>query len=126
MDNRLNAKMAAAASRDSAAMKTIAFLTMLFLPGAFVASICSTGMFNWQSGGRVVSKLFWVYWAFTIPLTIAVGVGWRIWWTWEKKNFDADIKAEIEATEADGEVTDEVFEEKSRKGARDSKSMTWI
>ncbi|ORY19019.1 hypothetical protein BCR34DRAFT_582580 [Clohesyomyces aquaticus] len=81
--NRLNAKIAAASSRDSAAMKTLAFLTTLFLPGTFVATVFSTGMFNWRrsddgTGDRkVVSELFWVYWALAVPLTIVVGVGWR-------------------------------------------------
>lgn len=96
--------MAAAASRDSAAMKTLAFLTTLFLPGTFVASVFSTGMFEWKTdssntekSSKVVSDLFWVYWAFAVPLTILVGVSWRVWWSWEKKNFDADVKAEVQA-----------------------------
>jgi hypothetical protein len=37
IDNRLNAKMTASSSRDSTAMKTLAFITTLFLPGTFVA-----------------------------------------------------------------------------------------
>lgn len=37
MDNRLTAKMAAVSSRDGSAMKTLAFMTTLFLPGTFVA-----------------------------------------------------------------------------------------
>ncbi|KAI0480008.1 hypothetical protein F4859DRAFT_478090 [Xylaria cf. heliscus] len=97
VDNRLNAKMAAASSHDSAAMKTLAFLTTLFLPGTFVATIFSTGLFNWQDSGMVVSKLFWVYWALAIPLTIVVAVGWRLWWSIEKKRFDEDVSAEIRA-----------------------------
>ncbi|OAL44630.1 hypothetical protein IQ07DRAFT_649243 [Pyrenochaeta sp. DS3sAY3a] len=102
VDNRLNAKMAAASSRDSAAMKTLAFLATLFLPGTFIASIFSTGMFNWKvdpdksAEGRVVSEYFWIYWVFAIPLTIAVGVGWWLWWNWEKKHFDRDFSTEIE------------------------------
>lgn len=109
--------MAAAASRDSAAMKTLAFLTTLFLPGTFIASIFSTGMFEWQAdsgdekkGSKVVSDLFWVYWAFAIPLTIFVGVGWRLWWSWEKKNFDADVKAEVQAVDGDQGASTESFQ----------------
>jgi hypothetical protein len=104
--------MAAASSRDSTAMKTPAFLTTLFLPGTFIATVFSTGMFNWQgdsknSGdGRVVSRLFWVYWAFAVPLIIAVAVGWRLWWSWEKRHFDEDVNAEIEAIDGDGEPID--------------------
>jgi Mg2+ and Co2+ transporter CorA len=44
--------MAAASSRDSAAMKTLAFLTTLFLPGTFIATVFSTGMFNWQGDSK--------------------------------------------------------------------------
>ncbi|KAI1176620.1 hypothetical protein F4777DRAFT_266407 [Nemania sp. FL0916] len=98
VDNRLNARLAAASSRDSAAMKTLAFLTTLFLPGTFVATIFSTDFFDWQSNGVVVSRLFWVYWAWAVPLTIIVAVGWRIWWSFEKNRFDEDVKAEINAT----------------------------
>jgi hypothetical protein len=37
IDNRPNAKMAASSSRESTAMKTLAFITTLFLSGTFVA-----------------------------------------------------------------------------------------
>ena len=80
-------------------MKTLAFLTALFLPGTFVATIFSTDFFDWQAenGGMVVSELFWVFWALAVPLTIVIAVGWRLWWSFEKKRFDEDIKAEIKA-----------------------------
>jgi hypothetical protein len=39
-DNRLTAKMAASATKDSTAMKTLAFITALFLPGTFIA-VCN-------------------------------------------------------------------------------------
>lgn len=93
-------------------MKTLAFLTTLFLPGTFVATIFSTGMFEWkgnsdESGdGRVVSKLFWVYWALAIPLTLVVAVGWRLWWSWEKKQFDKDIDAEVKAVAKDEDASE--------------------
>ncbi|KAF2036500.1 hypothetical protein EK21DRAFT_83465 [Setomelanomma holmii] len=46
VDNRLNARMAAASSHDIAAMKTLAFLTTLFSPGTFIASLFSTSIFD--------------------------------------------------------------------------------
>lgn len=106
VDNRLNAKMAAAAGRDSAAMKTLAFITTLFLPGTFIASIFSTGMFNWhvdegseapESPERTTSSLFWVFWVVAIPLTILVAAGWRVWWNYERRQFEKDVIAEIDA-----------------------------
>ncbi|KAI1826800.1 hypothetical protein F4861DRAFT_495222 [Xylaria intraflava] len=109
VDNRLSAKMAAASSHDSAAMKTLAFLTTLFLPGTFIATVFSTGFFDWQNSGMAVSKSFWVYWAFTLPLTVIVVVGWRIWWGLEQRRFDQDIKAEIKAINGSGGVVEETF-----------------
>ena len=48
-DNRINLsvaedskKIAAAAKRDSSAMKTVSMLTLIFLPGTFVAVSCLT------------------------------------------------------------------------------------
>jgi hypothetical protein len=64
-------------------------------------------MFNWQgsasaeaSTGAVVSPYLWIYWAVTVPLTIIVAFSWRMWWTWEKGNFDRDVRIEIENIEA--------------------------
>lgn len=73
-------------------------------------------MFNWQpsasnsdstsssdkSSTRIVSSYFWVYWAITVPLTFLVAVSWRVWWNWEKKNFDQDVRTEIENIEEPG------------------------
>ncbi|KAK7533021.1 uncharacterized protein J3D65DRAFT_670265 [Phyllosticta citribraziliensis] len=90
-DNHLHATLAAAATRDSSAMKTLAFLTALFLPGTYVATLFSMDMFNWSgpkdaNGGTetatttTVSSSFWIYWIVTGILTFAVIGGWRIWW----------------------------------------------
>jgi hypothetical protein len=74
-------------------------------------------MFSWQGSSddsgskKVVSKLFWVYWAFTVPLTVVVALGWWLWWHWEKKKFDDDVTAELKAIDGDGEATVEVSEE---------------
>ncbi len=37
MDNRLSAKLTASSGRDSIAMKILAAITAMFLPGTFVA-----------------------------------------------------------------------------------------
>jgi hypothetical protein len=110
--------MAATSSRDSSAMKTLAFITTLFLPGTFVAvrpplplpltplltypqTVFSTSFFNWQSASppRLLSPYFWIYWAFTIPLTLLVALSWRLWWAWEKRHLDQDVLLEIENIE---------------------------
>jgi len=62
-------------------------------------------MFNWEasasdkSSSHVVSSYFWVYWAVTVPLTLIVAFSWRLWWNWEKHNFDRDVRIEIENIE---------------------------
>lgn len=53
-------------------------------------------MFDWQSGTssdpekngeEIVSRNFGVYWAVSVPLTIAVLVAWRTWWHREKNHY---------------------------------------
>lgn len=83
-------------------MKAIALLTMVFLPGTFVAvsgrrsvvkacskaNICGLKSFfampllDWQAprGTSVVSHRFWIYWAVTVPLTAAVLLLWATWY----------------------------------------------
>jgi hypothetical protein len=59
-------------------------------------------MFDWQasySSPQTISSSFWIYWAVTIPLTLIVAISWRLWWKWEKRNFDRDVRIEIEDIE---------------------------
>jgi hypothetical protein len=92
--------IAAASKRDSSAMKTIAVVTMVFLPGAYIAvsgshsftyyklvadcqtqTLFSMSMFNWHAkdGDKVLSDNFWIYWAFTLPVTALVLLVWATW-----------------------------------------------
>ncbi|MCJ1253613.1 hypothetical protein MMC24_001425 [Lignoscripta atroalba] len=111
-DSRLNysiasdsAQIAVASKRDSSAMKTVALITVLFLPGTFVAAIFSMSMFDWQpSSGQAtnttttpsrrpsVSPFLWIYWAITIPFTFIVLAAWRIWWILEDKKYAREIR----------------------------------
>ncbi|OCL06824.1 hypothetical protein AOQ84DRAFT_410114 [Glonium stellatum] len=79
-------KIAVASKRDSSAMKAIAVLTMLFLPGTAVASIFSMGsFFSAADNSRVaVSSQFWLYWAVVLPLTGVVLTVWLSWLRVEK------------------------------------------
>jgi Mg2+ and Co2+ transporter CorA len=69
--------------RDNLSMITIAAITMVFLPGTFVASFFAMPLLNWQApkGSTVVSHRFWVYWAVTVPLTIATILLWLAWFS---------------------------------------------
>jgi hypothetical protein len=93
-DNALNAQLAASAGRDSTSMKILAFISALFLPGSFVAAIFSMSMFDWQHGGgagdsgnRVVSGRFWIFWVIAVPLTMITLLGWGFWWRLEMKRY---------------------------------------
>ncbi|WPG99167.1 Hypothetical protein R9X50_00197800 [Acrodontium crateriforme] len=96
-DNLLNLEMAAATAQvaeetrqDSAAMKTIAVLTLTFLPGTAVASFFSmNGMFNWPAGkdGEIASPLLWIFFAVTIPLTIIIYLVWIVWFRISQKKY---------------------------------------
>ena len=72
-------RIAEATMSDSASMKTIAILTMVFLPGTAVASFFSMTMFNWgaSSGQDVVTRWLWIYFVAAVPLTAIV---LAIWW----------------------------------------------
>ncbi|KAG9236012.1 hypothetical protein BJ875DRAFT_533823 [Amylocarpus encephaloides] len=59
-------KPAYASTRDSAAMKSVSLLGAIFLPGAYLAA-------------PAMSESFWIYWAFTIPITLGVVGGW-LWY----------------------------------------------
>lgn len=65
--------LAQAARQDSAAMKTIAILTMAFLPATFLSTLLSMPSLNWDQ-----RKHFVVYWMLAIPLTVATFILWAI------------------------------------------------
>lgn len=61
-------------------MKTVAIMTMAFLPATFFAALFSVPSLDWRPGpGRgVVQDTFWVYWAFTLPATALVFGLWLL------------------------------------------------
>jgi hypothetical protein len=110
-DNNLNARMAVASTRDSSSMKALAVITAIFLPGEFISSLFGISMFDWQWGTAsddalgadtsdglphpVIMPLFWVYWAFTLPLTIFIVVLWRAWWVNQDRFFRRHLSMEL-------------------------------
>ena len=63
-------------------------------------SIVSMPLFNWSNdpGDSVLNSHFWVYWAVTVPLTVAVLSTWWLWKEWrhrtDKANDDAVLVKE--------------------------------
>ncbi|KAG5803787.1 hypothetical protein H9Q74_011520 [Fusarium xylarioides] len=74
-DSYLQARLARESLRDSKAMKTLSILTILFLPGAFIATIFSTNMFDFKSKNQQVR----IYFAIVIPLTAVLMICWVLW-----------------------------------------------
>lgn len=114
-------KLAHASKRDSAAMKTISLLGAIFLPGAYLASVFSMTFFNFQSDADpVLSGQFWIYWAFTIPITIFIVAGWFLW--------DRRTEAEYERKDRDLERGSEAMEKVIMAAMRRrtmNKASTW-
>ncbi|ETS88087.1 hypothetical protein PFICI_01915 [Pestalotiopsis fici W106-1] len=67
-----NLEIAKATSRDSRHMRSIALVTMVFLPGTFFAGMFSMTFFNWSNDGGepIVSEYFWVYVVVTVACTL--------------------------------------------------------
>ncbi|KAF3202758.1 hypothetical protein TWF106_002285 [Orbilia oligospora] len=92
-----NSEFAATAARkDSSFMRTIAIITLIFLPGTFVAAVFSMSMFNWEADGSVVvSKHIWMYFAITVPLTTVVVISWLIWTIKSEKDYNKKVSGKI-------------------------------
>lgn len=63
-------------------MKTLAAVTVVFVPGTFVAALFSMPLFRWDTqtvGHSVVSRHLWVYWAVSVPLTFLTLTLWFVW-----------------------------------------------
>jgi hypothetical protein len=56
-------------------MKTIAIMTMCFLPATFFAALFAIPSLQWDKP-TVIGSRFWVYWVVTIPTTILVFIVW--------------------------------------------------
>ena len=68
--------------RDSSAMKSIALLTMVFLPSTALATIFSMGSFFSQTSDNahlIVSREIWIFGAITAPITIFVVATYLVW-----------------------------------------------
>lgn len=62
-------------------MKNLAAVTVVFLPGTFMASLFAMPFFDWNAATNslLVSDMFWVYWAITVPLTLTTLAFWLLW-----------------------------------------------
>jgi Mg2+ and Co2+ transporter CorA len=68
---------------ENQSMKTIAVMTLIFMPLGTVASIFGTQFMQLQEEKPhhlTVSRDFWLMWIIAVPLTILVIVIWRVWY----------------------------------------------
>ncbi|KAF2277713.1 uncharacterized protein EI97DRAFT_271051 [Westerdykella ornata] len=93
-----NLGIAQAVRSDSIPIRTIAYVSLVFLPGTFIASIFGTNFFGFEAQTRslTVAASFWKYWAITIPVTICVLLLWNFWVWWEKRYVIAPRENELE------------------------------
>ncbi|KAF2645001.1 hypothetical protein P280DRAFT_535697 [Massarina eburnea CBS 473.64] len=86
------AKVAEQTQRDSAAMITMAAVTMLFLPGTFISTILSTVFFDFGKEKLAVSEGWWILPASTIPTTMGVFAIWLAWRWWRLRQQAIELK----------------------------------
>lgn len=79
-ESRLSTRVAKESLKSSADMQVIAAVTLIFLPGTFIATLFSTSFWNLgpENKDSIVSKWVWLYAVVTIVLTLAVLVAWRV------------------------------------------------
>lgn len=78
--NRIN-------KQDTDSMKTIAVVTLVFLPATFVSAVFSTGIFNFHASEepgqeKTVSKYGWVYLLTCLLSTFLTLGSWICWYRW--------------------------------------------
>jgi hypothetical protein len=117
-DARITIEVAKASKRDSTAMKTIAILTLVYLPATFVSSIFSTSIFdfqNWSSGQDVASKGWWVF-LLTAGILTMLTAGIWFWWT---RNDQARWESETGMAAPQGQTKKERAEAKAEAKEKD-------
>ncbi|KAF2748387.1 hypothetical protein M011DRAFT_466795 [Sporormia fimetaria CBS 119925] len=73
-----NVEIALATNRDSRVMRSIALVTMVFLPGTFFATVFSMTFFDWfgEDGKARVSQNLWIYIVITFCFTVLTVGSW--------------------------------------------------
>ncbi|KAH8711821.1 hypothetical protein GQ44DRAFT_714242 [Phaeosphaeriaceae sp. PMI808] len=84
-DSKIMVAIGEATNSDSSAMKTVAIVTMIFLPATFTSAVFSMSFFDYSPATSTevenwsVSSKIWIYWAVAIPLTLLTLFAWMFW-----------------------------------------------
>ena len=79
LDSRATSNIADETHKDAISMRTIAFVTLFFLPATFISAFFSMTFF--QTGSPLDAKYPWLYFVAAIPMTFIV-LG--IWYRWHR------------------------------------------
>ncbi|KAK0736538.1 hypothetical protein B0T21DRAFT_384036 [Apiosordaria backusii] len=84
--------IAASSLQDSSSMKMLALVAMFFLPGSFIAALFSAPLFKWDEAATTAAAgesgspmtvgtrpQFALFWAVTVPITVAVFIMYGVW-----------------------------------------------
>ncbi|KAF4980777.1 hypothetical protein FZEAL_3291 [Fusarium zealandicum] len=71
-------QIALSTRQDSRYMRSIAVMTMVFLPGTWLGGVFSMTFFDWGSdgGGAYISSFVWIYVVMTLVMTAITVGGW--------------------------------------------------
>ncbi|KAJ0425054.1 hypothetical protein BJY00DRAFT_227338 [Aspergillus carlsbadensis] len=87
--NKKMLKLTSHSVDDSAAVRIITFLTMLYLPPSFVSTFLGMQLFSFENADGTerfgISKHFWVFVALCLPLSTATFFSWRIFWARQRR-----------------------------------------
>ncbi|CZR54672.1 uncharacterized protein PAC_04556 [Phialocephala subalpina] len=99
--NRIN-------KQDTDSMKTIAVVTLVFLPATFISAVFSTGIFHFHASEapdhpKTVSRYGWVYLLVCILSTTLTILSWVCWYKWGrhwlvKREFSQMQRSGMQAT----------------------------
>ncbi|KAI1465106.1 uncharacterized protein F4812DRAFT_132311 [Daldinia caldariorum] len=90
----VNTEVALDTKREGIQMRSIAILSMIYLPFSSVAALFSMDMFDWnpQDGDSVVSKYIWLFAVLAVGLTAITVCAWYHITTRHEKKADGDAQ----------------------------------
>jgi hypothetical protein len=88
-DAKVQFKLARETTKDSKAMKTLAVITILLLPGTFMATLFAVpDLLNFKPGQKSQ-----IYWGVTVPATFVTIVAWWLWVRRSASHIPGDAEA---------------------------------
>ncbi|KAK5055300.1 hypothetical protein LTR84_013050 [Exophiala bonariae] len=97
---RASHSIAKQTKKDGASMKTLAVVTLVYLPCTTVSSVLAMPLFDWNAEGRsIVNSRIWVFFVFAVPLTVLTLGIWRVWLSYRAREEDKALESEAEDIE---------------------------